>query len=172
MLNQKCGYIESQAGVCSCLSSLLSFTIPYRWFLCGIKVFLCPLLLIFSSVSGAQSSVDITSPAHLSGFYFLKLVLSLLLVLGIFIFLARIIRRFNGFDKTSAGPLAVLAGISLGSRERLVIVKAGDEQLLLGISPSGIVKLREFDSPVIIENEPAEENFKAQLNKVFKVQGK
>lgn len=144
----------------------------YRWPHHATKCLLVLVLLVPGSISYAQTAVEIPAQAHISGFYLLKLVLSLLLVLGIFIFLARIIRRFNGFQKTSAGPLAVLAGISLGPRERLVVVKAGNDQLLLGISPAGIVKLQEFDSPVIIESESTEENFQTQLNKYFKVQNK
>jgi flagellar protein FliO/FliZ len=37
--------------------------------------------------------------------------------------------------------LAILGGLSLGVRERLVLIKVGDQQLLLGITPGRMEKL-------------------------------
>ena len=44
--------------------------------------------------------------------------------------------------------LSVLASLALGPRERIVLVRVGDQQLLLGVTPQSISSLQPLDAPV------------------------
>lgn len=93
----------------------------------------------------ASTSVYLQTPGVM---YFLKLSLTLAVVLGVFMLFAGIVRRMNGASANSRGPIKIVAGLTIGNRERLLIVKAGDAQLLLGVSASGIEKLHQFDEDI------------------------
>lgn len=72
-------------------------------------------------------------------------LLALLLVLAVFFLSVWLLRKSGGLAFVGKSQLAVLAGLSLGMREKLVLVKVGDKQLLLGVSGGRIDKLLELD---------------------------
>ncbi|HEX5048967.1 MAG TPA: flagellar biosynthetic protein FliO [Gammaproteobacteria bacterium] len=69
-------------------------------------------------------------------------VLSLALVVG-FIFAAAFVakRMPFGLNARGNGPLKVVAALSLGPKERLLLVEARGEQLLIAVSPAGVFNL-------------------------------
>ena len=71
--------------------------------------------------------------ADLSG-----VVLSLLLVVGFILAAAWVVRRMPLGIGRGNGPLKVLAALPLGPRERLVLVEARGEELLIAVSPAGV----------------------------------
>lgn len=71
--------------------------------------------------------------------------LALLAVLAIFGIVVWLLRKSGGFSAATKTPLALVGGLSLGMRERLVLVKVGDKQLLLGVTPGRIDKLLELE---------------------------
>ena len=71
--------------------------------------------------------------ADLSG-----VVLSLLLVVGFILVAAWVVRRMPLGIGRGSGPLKVLAALPLGPRERLVLVEARGEELLIAVSPAGV----------------------------------
>lgn len=101
----------------------------------------------FSSQSYANEQVKTLSTLPSSPAYLIKLVLGLIAVLALFSALAWLVRRFGlgGFSHSKTGELKILESLSLGSRERLVIVQAGNEKLLLGITAGQINKLHSMD---------------------------
>lgn len=69
-------------------------------------------------------------------------LLALCVVLATFAALIWLLRKTGGIAAPSGKtPLALLGGLSLGMRERLVLVKVGEQQLLLGVTPGRIEKL-------------------------------
>lgn len=68
-----------------------------------------------------------------------NVVLSLALVVG-FIFAAAYVARRTPFVSLAkrSGPLQVVATLSLGPKERLLLVDACGEQLLIAVSPAGV----------------------------------
>ena len=57
--------------------------------------------------------------------------------------LAWIMRRMNRWQMSAGGSLRLLGGLSLGARERILLVQVGDTQLLVGVAP-GYVRKYEF----------------------------
>ena len=71
----------------------------------------------------------------------LETAAGLLLVLVTILALAWAARRFGRFSNAGKGLVNVLGGISLGSRERVVIVQVEDTRLVLGVAPGRIETL-------------------------------
>ena len=68
----------------------------------------------------------------------LRTTLALLVVLAAVLGTAWFARRLRGLSGGDAGKLAVLAQLSLGARERAVLIRAGGERLLLGVAPGNV----------------------------------
>jgi flagellar protein FliO/FliZ len=52
--------------------------------------------------------------------------------------------------------MKVLGGLSVGQRERLVLVQVGDKQILVGVAPGSVQHVMAFDEP--LANTQAEDN--------------
>jgi len=68
----------------------------------------------------------------------LRVVLALVLVLGAIYAAAWLMRRLRGAGSAGAGSLQVISQVGLGARERAVLLRAGDQQLLLGVSNGSV----------------------------------
>lgn len=79
-----------------------------------------------------------------------SMILSLLMVLGLIIICALVLKRFNLTQQNSA-QLKVIASLSLGAKERIVVVQIGEEQLVLGVSPQQISLLKNLETPIDIQ---------------------
>ncbi len=79
---------------------------------------------------------------------YLQMFLGLFLVVGLIFGMAWFMRRLSGVNSVAAGNLKVLGGISVGQRERVVLVQAGDTQLLVGVAPGQIRTLHVMDEPI------------------------
>lgn len=76
------------------------------------------------------------------------MVLALGFVLALIVGGAWLVRKFGGPLTASSGPFKVLASISLGGRERAVLIQVGSEQMLLGVSPGSVRNLGKLDNPI------------------------
>ncbi len=79
----------------------------------------------------------------------MQIITSLLLVVGIIFAGAWFFRRYGRLHGMLNDDMKVVAGISVGQREKVIILQAGDTQVMLGISPGRIQALHVFDEPVI-----------------------
>lgn len=80
---------------------------------------------------------------------FLGLVLILLLIGG----LAWVMRRVGNLPFSGSGAIRMQAGLSLGQRERVVLIQVGKTQLLLGVAPGRVQTLHVFDQPVELDSQ-------------------
>lgn len=69
-----------------------------------------------------------------------------LVVVAIFIASA-VIRHFRFGRRGSDNALQVVSVINLGSKEKLVLVTAGEEQILVGLSAAGMQRLHTLTKP-------------------------
>lgn len=69
-------------------------------------------------------------------------LLMLLVVLAVIVGLAALVRRLNMRLPGANGPLKILHSMSIGQRERLVIVEVGEQKLLLGVTTQSISVLQ------------------------------
>lgn len=94
------------------------------------------LLIPFLIPSLAQAA-DAAEPGVPSS-AFLQAVLGLGLIIGLLLLLAFLARKFLGGKGFGQGGLKLLGGVALGPRERIVLVEAGDQWLVVGIVPGQI----------------------------------
>ena len=97
---------------------------------------------------------DVTANNSLGSYSWeaLKVILSLVLVLAIFYLLANIFKKYTGMSIKNNSTMRVLGGLSLGGKDKVVVLQAGDVNLLLGVSASGITKLHQFDKDEVFSS--------------------
>lgn len=77
-----------------------------------------------------------------------QVTLSLVLVVALLLLLAWGMRRLNRFQSQGSVDLRVVGGLTLGTREKILLVEAGDARLLVGVSPGGLSTLHVFPGEV------------------------
>lgn len=75
-------------------------------------------------------------------------VFALLFVVGLILALAWLARRMPGVAGSSNRALRVVASLSLGPREKVVVVDVGGQQLLLGVGAGGTRALHTLAAPL------------------------
>jgi flagellar protein FliO/FliZ len=80
-----------------------------------------------------------------------QVTLSLLLVLAAVFAAAWVVRRLRGFGKFGGGALQVVTEIAVGTKERVVLVQVGNQQLLLGVAPGRVNTLHVLTEPVVTQ---------------------
>lgn len=94
-----------------------------------------------------------------------QMLFGLLLVVGLILLLAWLLRRVQRIGPRSGGQvIRLIASQALGPRDRLVLVQVGGEQVLLGLSAGRITPLHVLKEPVHLPDaEPASAEFAQRL---------
>jgi flagellar protein FliO/FliZ len=109
--------------------------------------FAVPALLVYASPALAASSAaagtetDVGSAARV--FASLAVVIALIFAAS---WLLKRLQRGN----IGGGNLHCIESIAVGLKERVVLVQAGDRQLLLGVAPGSVCTLHIFDEPLVL----------------------
>lgn len=90
-----------------------------------------------------------------SGAHLLNVTFGLLLIIGLIFGISWFVKRFSQGSFTGNSHLKIIATMPLGTRERIVLVDAGGQQLLLGITPTHINTLHAFDTPIVANQSEA-----------------
>ena len=77
----------------------------------------------------------------------LQVLFSLLIVIAVIYLLAWYLRRHQ-FSSGLSQKMTVIAALSVGARERVVLVQLAEKQLLLGVSPGRVNLLQAYDQPL------------------------
>ena len=80
----------------------------------------------------------------------IKVVFSLAVVLVIFYVFVYVFKKYVGGPLKSNSSIRMLGGISVGNKEKIIIVEAGKVNLLVGVSGYGITKLHQFDENELV----------------------
>ncbi len=75
-----------------------------------------------------------------------------------------------GNQLSGNGLIKIIAHLPVGTREKLMLVMVGDEQILLASGPRGIKHIHTLQTPIVIAEKTAQNNqsFAAQLSKILK----
>ncbi|ENY71225.1 flagellar biosynthetic protein FliO [Aeromonas diversa] len=90
-------------------------------------------------------------------------LLSSLLVIGLIVALGALLKKTRLSQSLSGGQMKVVATLPLGVKEKLIVVKVGQQQYLLGVTPAQVSLLSRLDTP-LDEVQP----FAQQLGKLMK----
>ena len=83
----------------------------------------------------------------------IQTTLGLLVILAVIGGAAWAFKRFGNFQTGVQGKLKVVGGISLSSRERIVLLQVGSQQLVIGVAPGQIQTLHVLDEPLPTDDE-------------------
>jgi flagellar protein FliO/FliZ len=117
-------------------TALLAFVGATSAFAAEAEKFAAPQAAERVATPGAGSLVQVT--------------LSLVLVLAAVFAAAWLLRRLKTI-KFASGPIEIVADVSVGPKERAVLVQVGGKQLLLGVAPGRVTTLHVLDQPVASE---------------------
>ena len=108
-----------------------------------VKIMLCWLLLLWFPGSEAMSGTDIPKqPARtVASGDIAAWSMGLLVVLSVFFLCVWGVRKLNGLTVGGAEKMRVVGGLSLGMREKVILLQVGRKQLLLGVTPGRIETL-------------------------------
>lgn len=89
-----------------------------------------------------------------SGSHLLNVTLGLMAIIGLIFALSLFVKRFGSGTFSANTQLKIISSMPLGTRERIVLIDAGGQQLLLGITPTNINTLHVFTDPIVVNNKP------------------
>lgn len=81
---------------------------------------------------------------------------------------AWLMKRVGGGHFGAAGGMKIIAGISVGPREKVLLLEVGEQQVLVGVAPGRVSHLQTFPEPVITstssDNTAFADKFKSMLS--------
>lgn len=104
-------------------------------------------LAIPALASTVHASAQPVVSNSLGGDYF-KVAVALIFIVGLIFACAWAVRRMSGGVGLNQKHIQVLSVMPLGTREKLMIVRAADAYLLLGVTAQGIQTLHQYDGPI------------------------
>jgi flagellar protein FliO/FliZ len=126
------------------------------------------LTALLSNTALAQSQLDTPALEPLSMPYLLKLTGGLLLVVVVILAFAWLVKKFNLNQQSQNGLIKIIAGLSIGTRDRIVLLQIGEEQILVGLTPGRIEKLHTLSQPLDApEAQLASSSFAEKFNRVM-----
>jgi len=139
----------------------------------AIKFYASAMIFFHSCWAMAETKMQTDAPAIGSSVtqpseYFGQIVLSLVLVLLIIFLAAWLLRRYGRFPGVADGNLKVLGALSVGQRERILLLQVGKDQVLVGVTSSKITRLHQLEEPVeVTHNETQKSQFAQKLQEAL-----
>ena len=130
-------------------------------------------VLMFAPALAAQEMTPAIAPSSLfTGDYLLQVIGSFVVVILLLVAVLVMLKRFNGVSGRISGDMRVVSSVSVGQRERAVLLQVGEQQILVGVGPGNVRTLHVFEEPAIevaAQNTPSfAEVWKAATSKVAK----
>lgn len=135
----------------------------------AITILLLPLWAPLA-IAGADKKIE---PVNLGGDAIssggvMQMLFGLIVIVALIIAMAWVMRRMGTFQGSANGNMKVISALSLGQRERALLVQVGDTQLLIGTAPGSVRTLHVFDEPVIISDNKDVPSFADSLSSAMK----
>ncbi|KTC86408.1 flagellar biosynthetic protein FliO [Legionella brunensis] len=102
----------------------------------------CLFWMLFPVTVWANNKAG-NSPSITNG-ELLRVMAGLLLVVGVIVFLSWLLRRVNSAGLGNTNGFKVIVSMSLGTREKIMLVNIGNRFLLLGVTSGSINTLHDF----------------------------
>jgi len=112
----------------------------------GVRRMLAGIAAFASAATTWAATPAPTSPNAASGFG--QVAISLLLIIFVIFGLAWVATRLRLTPRAASSGLRILADVPVGPKERVVLLKVGDAQALVGVSADGVRSLTLLDRSV------------------------
>jgi flagellar protein FliO/FliZ len=100
-----------------------------------------------------------------------QLTLSLVAIVALILAIGWVMKRFRLAAPRGSADSSVLEELKVGPRERIVLIRIGDAQVLVGVGASGIVPLTPLAAPIVLKTIPAAPAFAERLRELMKRPG-
>jgi flagellar protein FliO/FliZ len=123
----------------------------------AVPLILVIVVVLFPALTGVNTAhAQAAAPVADMGGSLLQLVLGLVGVIALMVGSLWLLKKLTAQRGEAAGLMRVVAGTSVGTRERVVIVEVGSTWLVLGVAPGRISALAEVPRQSISPPTPAE----------------
>ncbi len=94
----------------------------------------------------------------------IEAVVGLVVVIGLILVLGWGVKKLIRMPLSGKGSISVLGGVSLGHREKAVLLQVGETQLLVGVAPGRVQTLHVLTDPIIEpETDPESDGFREKF---------
>jgi flagellar protein FliO/FliZ len=100
-----------------------------------------------------------------------QLTLSLIAIVGLILAISWALKRLKLASPRGSGAIFVVDELRVGPRERIVLVRVGESQVLVGISAAGMVPLTPLASPIVLTAGSSAPAFAERLRDIMKRPG-
>jgi len=134
-------------------------------FVLALCIFPVTVIADATVISDDSATSSIKALPHTSADQMIKMVLGLLLVLAMIFFLAWMFKKYIGVGLSSNASLKVMAGVAVGQKERVVLIQAGERQILVGVAPGQVSMLHALEKgdEVTVSGEVSKGHFSEKL---------
>ena len=98
--------------------------------------------VIIASMSLPAAATNLTEPPD-----FVRMLMSLIIVLAVIFLLAYIVKKLK-ITPHSQKHLRTVAQLSVGTKERVVVVEVNGEQFMLGVTSNNVNLLHKLEQPI------------------------
>lgn len=128
-----------------------------------IRTFSFFVSLFSASVAHAQiaavstAATASTSSTSTAG-NLMQVTLGLLVVLALMAAAAWVLRRFNTAKGQNAAQIKIIGGVSVGNRERVMVVEIADQWIVVGVAPgrvNALATMAKQETTIVTDTAPA-----------------
>jgi len=127
-------------------------------------IFLCSISTVFAAVDADSKKAGETVTYE----HVLSWSLGLLVVLCLFFVCLWLMRKMGALPIGAKQNMKVISGLSLGMREKLILVQVGDKQLLLGVTSNRIDNLLVLEGDEQLFKDNSEGRAESEFSKKLK----
>jgi flagellar protein FliO/FliZ len=100
-----------------------------------------------------------------------QLTFSLVAIVALIFAVSWVLKRLRLAGPRGRGEIAVLDELMLSPRERILLIRVGDSQVLVGIGAGGVVGLTPLAAPIVLKGSPPAPMFADRLREFMKRPG-
>lgn len=142
----------------------------------SITATICCFILLIASTASAEEMRSVTQPGinSTNAAYLVKVFFGLALVITLIFAMSWLVKRFGQGTFLSNSNMKIINSLSLGTKEKIVVVEIGERQLLLGVTANSIQTLHKLEAPLpvaakkVIRKEKEEEfDFSSKIQEIL-----
>jgi flagellar protein FliO/FliZ len=81
-----------------------------------------------------------------------QLTLSLIAIVALILVISWALKRLKLTHPRGSGEIAVVDELSVGPRDRIMLIRVGESQVLVGIGAAGFVPLTPLAAPIVLKS--------------------
>lgn len=101
----------------------------------------------------------------------MQLTLSLIAIVALILAISWALKRLKMAGPRGSGQIAVVDELTLSPRDRIVLIRVGESQVLVGIGAAGLVPLTPLATPIVLKEGAQIPAFAERLRDMMKRPG-